>query len=407
MSDFVDVKLENVVKRVKVGYVGSIEEFYCKKESGVPLLRTLNLTSKGIDYTDLRHVTKEFFKKNRKSQIKRGDILIARHGDSGKACIYERDEPVQALNVVVIEPDEEKMSANLLTYFLQMPYVKQQINGSIGGSVQGVINTNKIAELLLPFSKTINYKKVEEFILHIDNKRKSNDLINKELEAMARTIYDYWFLQFDFPDENGRPYKSSGGKMVWNEELKREIPEGWNTTILQNIAECLDSYRVPLSSAERAGKKGNIPYYGATGIVDYVDESIFDGDYILMAEDGSIMDEKGNPILQRITGKAWVNNHAHVLRPIKNHGCKLLMMLLKDVQVMKIKTGSIQMKINQENMNKIVLPEIPEKLVDSINMILNNIDTQILHKEKENQELTSLRDFLLPLLMNGQVAFKF
>ena len=125
-----------------------------------------------------------------------------------------------------------------------------------------------------------------------------------------------------------------------------------------------------------------------------------------MAEDGSVMDTKGNPILQRLTGKAWVNNHAHVLQPSKNHGCKLLMMLLKDVSVMKIKTGSIQMKINQENMNKIIIPEIPEHLIDKINLILDDIDFQILHREKENRELASLRDFLLPLLMNGQVGFK-
>ena len=194
--------------------------------------------------------------------------------------------------------------------------------------------------------------------------------------------------------------------MVWNEELKREIPEGWNSTTIGNIMNCYDSSRIPLSNADREKKKGNVPYYGATGVMDYVDEAIFDGDYVLMAEDGSVMDEKGNPILQRLTGKAWVNNHAHVLKPSKAHGCKLSMMLLKDVSVMKIKTESIQMKINQENMNKIAIPEIPEELIYRINLILDDIDSQILHREKENQELTSLRDFLLPLLMNGQVGFK-
>lgn len=303
----------------------------------------------------------------------------------------------------IVACSKEKYNIGYIAYLLSIMHLEQYQGQSAQPGLS--VNTLSKVKVLLPNKKIQDsvFRILQSFECKIENNKK----INVELESMARTIYDYWFLQFDFPNENGKPYRSSGGKMVWNEELKREIPEGWNTTILQNIAECLDSYRVPLSSAERAGKNGNIPYYGATGIVDYVDESIFDGDYILMAEDGSVMDEKGNPILQRITGKAWVNNHAHVLRPIKNHGCKLLMMLLKDVQVMKIKTGSIQMKINQENMNKIVLPEIPEKLVDSINMILNNIDTQILHKEKENQELTFLRDFLLPLLMNGQVVFKF
>jgi len=124
---------------------------------------------------------------------------------------------------------------------------------------------------------------------------------------------------------------------------------------------------------------------------------------VLMAEDGSVMTEKGTPILQRISGKNWVNNHAHVLEPIKNHSCKLLMLLLKDALVMKLKTGSIQMKINQENMNKIVVPAIPLELLFEINQKLEVIDKQQLNLIEENKQLTQLRDWLLPMLMNGQV----
>ena len=237
----------------------------------------------------------------------------------------------------------------------------------------------------------------------IDKKIQTNNQINQELEAMAKTLYDYWFVQFDFPDQNGKPYKSSGGKMVYHPELKREIPEGWGVEKLGDITICHDSKRVPLSSNEREHVKGEIPYYGATGIMDYVNDYIFDGDYVLMAEDGSVMTEKGTPILQRISGKNWVNNHAHVLEPIKNHSCKLLMMLLKDVSVMKIKTGSIQMKINQENMNKIVVPAIPLELLFEINQKLEVIDKQQLNLIEENKQLTQLRDWLLPMLMNGQV----
>lgn len=237
----------------------------------------------------------------------------------------------------------------------------------------------------------------------IDKKIQINNQINQELEAMAKTLYDYWFVQFDFPDQNGKPYKSSGGKMVYHPELKCEIPEGWGVEKLGNITICHDSKRVPLSSNDRELVKGKIPYYGATGIMDYVNDYIFDGDYVLMAEDGSVMTEKGTPILQRISGKNWVNNHAHVLEPVKNHSCKLLMMLLKDVSVMKIKTGSIQMKINQENMNKIVVPAIPLELLFEINQKLEVIDKQQLNLIEENKQLTQLRDWLLPMLMNGQV----
>ena len=278
------------------------------------------------------------------------------------------------------------------------------LNSKQIGSSQPLITQSMLKDMVVDIEIDIEkQKRIANSISIIDQKIQINNQINQELEAMAKTLYDYWFVQFDFPDQNDKPYKSSGGKMVYTPELKREIPEGWGVEKLGDITICHDSKRVPLSSNDRELVKGEIPYYGATGIMDYVNDYIFDGDYVLMAEDGSVMTEKGTPILQRISGKNWVNNHAHVLEPIKNHSCKLLMMLLKDVSVMKIKTGSIQMKINQENMNKIVVPAIPLELLFEINQKLEVIDKQQLNLIEENKQLTQLRDWLLPMLMNGQV----
>ena len=117
----------------------------------------------------------------------------------------------------------------------------------------------------------------------------ANETVNHNLEAMAKQLYDYWFLQFDFPDENGKSYKSSGGKMVWNEKLKREIPEGWELTHLRDFINLEDNKRIPLSSKERSIRQGKYPYYGATGIMDRVDDCLFDDDRILLAEDGSTL----------------------------------------------------------------------------------------------------------------------
>ena len=272
-----------------------------------------------------------------------------------------------------------------------------------GQSAQPGLSVSTLSKITIKLPDLATQEQCFNVLNLIDQKIQINNQINQELEDMAKTLYDYWFVQFDFPDQNGKPYKSSGGKMVYNPELKREIPEGWGVEKLGDITICHDSKRVPLSSNDRELVKGEIPYYGATGIMDYVKNYIFDGDYVLMAEDGSVMTEKGTPILQRISGKNWVNNHAHVLEPIKNHSCKLLMMLLKDVSVMKIKTGSIQMKINQENMNKIVVPAIPLELLFEINQKLEVIDKQQLNLIEENKQLTQLRDWLLPMLMNGQV----
>lgn len=428
MNDFADVTLESTVKRVKVGFVGSIEKFYCEKEVGVPLLRTLNLTSNGIDYCDLKYVTKEFFEKNIKSQIKKGDILIARHGDNGKACVYEREEPAQALNVVVIEPDEEKMSTHLLSYFLEMPYVKQQISGSIGGSVQGVINTQKIAELLLPFRKSINYKKVEELILHIDNKRKTNNLINKELESMARTIYDYWFLQFDFPDENGKPYKSSGGKMVWNEELKSEIPDGWESN---EIGDLIKSKRGISYSSATIGAEG-VPMinlasfntngtYKISGIKTY--SGIYEQDKVLKPYDLLMCNTQQTAIdfKKDIIGKAILvpdifegdivySHHVTVIKPYTEEMKYYLYNLFnsdffhKYIAGYTNGTNILGLLFDGVEKYKVIIP--CERVLNYYSNIAKDIEKQKSKIIKENQELTSLRDFLLPLLMNGQVGFK-
>ena len=341
--------------------------------------------------------------------LKEGDIVFARTGNSTGRTYYHEEkngELAFAGFLIKFSLDESKVNPKYLKYFtISKPY-KQWVDNLSNGSTRGNINAKTFADcpIILPSREQQDY--LVRVLSSLEDKIQINNQINQELEAMAKTLYDYWFVQFDFPDQNGNPYKSSGGKMVYNPELKREIPEGWEVEKLGDITICHDSKRVPLSSNDRELVKGEIPYYGATGIMDYVNDYIFDGDYVLMAEDGSVMTEEGTPILQRISGKNWVNNHAHVLEPIKNHSCKLLMMLLKDVSVMKIKTGSIQMKINQENMNKIVVPAIPLELLSEINQKLEVIDKQQLNLIEENKQLTQLRDWLLPMLMNGQVKMK-
>ena len=303
-------------------------------------------------------------------------------------------------------PKEGKADIYYLHYLLATKSVKDQLEYRASGTRQRNISPTDVYDVEVYVPEYKIQKKIGETLYKLEQKINNNNKINAELESMAKTLYDYWFLQFEFPNEEGKPYKSSGGKMVWNEELKREIPEGWEVTTIGDVTVCHDSKRIPLTGNEREEIKGNIPYYGATGIMGYVNRPIFDGDYVLVAEDGSVMNEKGNPIIQRVSGKIWVNNHAHVLEPIKNYSCKLLMMILKDIPVAAIKTGSIQMKINQENLNKVKILDIPNEIKKQINKQFETIDKMILENNKENQELASLRNFLLPLLMNGQVGFK-
>ena len=231
--------------------------------------------------------------------------------------------------------------------------------------------------------------------------------INDNLEAMAKQLYDYWFVQFDFPNEEGKPYKSSGGALVWNKKLKREIPQEWSDCKLKDFINLFDSKRVPLSSKDRGERQGVYPYYGATGIMDYVNDYIFDGDYILLAEDGSTSDAKGFPIVQYIWGKNWVNNHAHIILPKNERYTMFTYQMLRSIPAKQIETGSIQKKISQENLcgYKMVLPnsDLLEKY--------ENVVFPLWEKRKccieEINTLTKQRDELLPLLMNGQATVNY
>ena len=286
-----------------------------------------------------------------------------------------------------------------LYYWLKNNYENLR---TLSAGVRNNLNADDIKSFPFPENSLPEQEKIADILSVVDDKIELNSKICSELETMAKTLYGYWFMQFDFPDENGKPYRTSGGEMEWNEQLKREIPKGWEVTNIGKITANFDSRRIPLSQNERNSMKGDIPYYGATGVMDYVDRFIFDGQYVLIAEDGSVMDSDGYPIVQMIWGKAWVNNHAHVLEGHNGYSNELLYFVLKDIPVIKIMTGSIQKKINQDNLSNYKIPQIPHKIANRFTSILKPIFSKLRAVEIENSELTKLRDWLLPMLMNGQ-----
>ena len=393
----------------RIGWKGLSKDEYLTN-SDYKIINATALMDGYVDWNNCGFITKDRYEESPEIMLQEGDILISKDGTLGKiGYVKGLTTPCTVASGIFVLRNSipEKLNFDYLYHVLKSNIFKDfiQRNKSLGSTILHLYQRDlENFELELPSME--HQRSISGILNAIEDKIANNNKINAELESLAKTIYDYWFLQFEFPNEEGKPYKSSGGKMVWNEELKREIPEGWKAVTLGSITNCLDSQRVPLSSSQREEIKGTIPYYGATGVMGYVNQEIFNGDYVLVAEDGSVMDQYGHPIIQRITGKTWVNNHAHVLKPLANISCKLLMMMLKDIWVVKIKTGSIQMKINQENLNNVKLLEIPEDLKESINKKLEYMDSLQLKIQKENNELFSLRDFLLPMLMNGQVQFK-
>ncbi len=244
-------------------------------------------------------------------------------------------------------------------------------------------------------------KRIAGILGSLDDKIEINNKINANLEEQAQALFKRWFVDFEFPDENGNPYKSSGGEFI-DSELG-QIPNGWTVGELGNIIELFDFKRIPLSGNIRDKMEKKYPYYGAASLMDYVEDYIFDGIYLLLGEDGTVVDTKGFPILQYVWGKFWVNNHAHIMLGINGYSVELLHVLLKITNVQQAVTGAVQPKINQANLRaiKIVIPMT--KFINELNNFIQPTYNIIRKNKIENQNLIQLRDTLLPKLMNNEI----
>lgn len=403
-------KMNDLITEISMGPFGSDIKVEYFVDKGIPVLNGSNISGFKITDDFKNYVTEERASGYRKAIAVRGDIVITHRGTLGQIAYVPDDSQYEKYVIsqsqFKVRLDTKKVNPVYFTYYFHTNEGQQRLlsfksHVGVPALAQATTNFRLLDFPLIPKPKQDAIASVLETL---DKKIELNNQINAELEAMTKTLYDYWFVQFDFPNADGKPYKSSGGKIVYSETLKREVPEGWAVSILDNIISIYDSKRVPLSSKQRAKMQGHIPYYGATSVMDYVNDYIFDGEYVLLAEDGSVMDENGFPILQFIEGKAWVNNHAHVLKGTNGFSNPMLHQTLKNIPVINIMSGSIQKKINQNNLKNTPIFIPPQELLNLINPVLINIYTKILLAEKESIKLESLRDWLLPMLMNGQVT---
>ncbi|MCI8928422.1 MAG: restriction endonuclease subunit S [Lachnospiraceae bacterium] len=256
-------------------------------------------------------------------------------------------------------------------------------------------------------------KRITEILKYIDRRIENNNKINQELKSMTKTIYDYWFLQFEFPNEDGKPYKSSGGKMVWNEELKKEIPVGWKVGNLYEIAEFINGLACQKYRPVNHDKK--IPvikikemHEGISESTEYVKEDIPEKNII---NDGDILFSWSATLETMIWsgGKGGLNQHIFKIIP-RGYAKYYVYMQLSAYIVNFIhmaearKTTMGHITTDHLQQSRIAIP--PKKIVDMYDERTQDFFDKIICNNKQNRELVFLRDFLLPLLMNGQVRFK-
>lgn len=243
-------------------------------------------------------------------------------------------------------------------------------------------NTMKSIKVYVPVDIE-EQRKIASILSALDDKIELNNRINENLESQAQAIFKSWFVDF--------------------EPFDGVMPEEWKVGLIKDIIELHDSKRIPLSGSEREKMDKIYPYYGATSCMDYVDNYIFDGKYLLLGEDGTVIDKNGYPILQYVEGKFWVNNHAHIITGKLGYTVEILYLLFKQTNVKHIVTGAVQPKISQANLKKVPVIISSVKGLDAFNNIIQPIFAMIRKNRNENRKLALLRDTLLPKLMNGEI----
>lgn len=384
----------------------SSEEFF--ENEYCLFLDASNVTTNGFDFTSTHFITKEKDNLLRAGKLKRNDIVMTTRGTVGNIALY--DESVDYENVRInsgmIILRSNRINPKVLYYYLKSDYVSKQIANYISGSVQHQLTASIINDI-----KVLSDEIDISLLNSINKKIQNNNKIISELESMAKTLYDYWFLQFEFPNEEGKPYKSSGGKMVWNEELKRDIPEGWEVKNIKDFAkvtwgQCPDGINIlPLDTKEEsvlycsgAGDMRNGFVVDCQARTNASRRKAYKDD-ILMSVAGSI------GALCVCDKEISLGRAAVSFTPPK--GTKLYTYFLISMFVDRMKSissGSIQKVVNDNHLDDMMFA-YNERIINNFSKF-NNIFDKLIQINKENQELSSLRDFLLPLLMNGQATFK-
>jgi|SRR5690554_4954030 len=405
------------------GYVNPTQKNRDYFDGPIKWLRASDLND-GLVYNTERTLSQLGFDSAGKSSFlfKPNTLAISKSGTIGRVGILK---DFMCGNRAVINIDVNHNLCDLYYVFYTLKNKKLEIISKAGGSIQKNLYISALETITLNHSELHEQKKIAKVLSDLDAKIEVNNKINKELEAMAKTLYDYWFVQFDFPydfekgkpEVNGKPYKSSGGKMVYNKELKRDIPEGWEVKEINKLIEVRDGTHDSPKSIAKGHKLITSKHLKPEGLDFNSANSISDEDYLNINKRSKV--DTGDILFSMIgnIGTVYKVDEENIDFAIKNVALfktsesqnlkNFIYMYLigYDMQgyMANVISGSIQKFIGLGSLRQIPLI-YNEEIISNFNQITLPIFNQINTLKLENQKLAELRDWLLPMLMNGQVS---
>jgi len=388
------IKMKEIAT-LTVGYVGNMAKQYVDR--GVSFLRSLNIKPFYIDNNDIKFVSESFSNTIRKSILRKNDVVIVRTGIPGTCCVIPDEyDGCNCSDLVIVHPDTSKVNPMYLCAYINI-WGQKQIQNNKVGAIQQHFNIRTAEEMLIALPDIQQQNSIARIIENLNDKMFINRKINDNLEQMANQLYEYWFIQFQFPNNDNNPYKLSGSPMVYNSLLKIEIPEGWR---VKTVASLLD--KVPntlrVQNAEYKSS-GNIPIVdqSASLIAGYTDNI-----------DALLSDEHGYIVF---------GDHTRVVKYIRfpfARGADGTQILKSSLSCMP--TELLYNTITHIDLSNQGYARHFKFLKDSLVIVPNDdiaqkfaVQVSIWHEQQkqllfENMKLSKLRDWLLPMLMNGQAT---
>ena len=331
-------------------------------------------------------------------------VVTGRYGTLGQVFYIEGD--YWPLNTALYVSDFKGNDPRFVSYLLRtLDFLAYSDKAAVPG-----LNRNHLHEARVTLPEQVEEQRAIASILgSIESKIALNQKMSTTLESIAQSLFKSWFVDFDpvRAKLNGRDSGLSSEIAdlfpdSFDDLADGEIPHNWQWSNLGEAINIFDSKRVPLSSGERETRKGPYPYYGATSIMDYVDDYIFTGVHLLIGEDGSVAHEDGSPFLQYVWGDFWVNNHAHVVTGKSEISTEHVYLCLKQTNVRPYVTGAVQLKINQGNLFRIPFIRPTEEISRVFSDLVGPIFARIRGLIDEVKTLIAIRDALAPKLISGQ-----
>ena len=349
-----------------------------------------------INLETCRKISKEDYEKLVKGKCKPeiNDVLIAKDGSYLKYVnvVKEDIDLVLLSSIAILRPDIGKIDPDFFKYYLVNPVISKRLEqGYVSGSVIRRIVLKDFKKFKIKIPDIIVQKRIARILLDLDKKIETNNEINKKLEEIAEAIFKQWFVDFEFPNEDGKPYKSSGGEMVESE--LGMIPNGWEVIEFMDI--------MNISSGKRPTKKNNektseftIPLAGASSIMGYVKEYNYDEPILVIGRVGT------HGVVQRFNGKVWASDNTLVITSTYH---EFTYQILNRIDYSALNRGSTQPLITQTDIKKQKIVKAKCELLNEYEKITGDIFNTINNNNKEIDKLVLLRDTLLPKLMSGEI----